>query len=251
MNTNDERFSRTARLLGETAMETLARSHVLLFGVGGVGGYVCEALVRSGVGEITLVDPDTVALSNMNRQIIATEDTLGMPKVQAAVERIRKINPACVVHTREDFYLPEKGDEYDFAAYDYVVDAIDTVSAKLDIICRCQAVGTPVISAMGTGNKTDPTGFVVTDIAKTNTCPLAAVMRRELRKRGVNHCKVVYSPVPPTKPMPDPRNGAKQSPASVAFVPPVCGLYIAAEVVRELTLPYKTTEDTHDDKPAG
>ncbi len=240
-----ERFSRTTRLIGQTAMDRLSRSHVLLFGVGGVGGYVCEALVRSGVGEITLVDPDTVALSNMNRQIIATEDTVGMPKVQAAAERIGKINPDCIVHQRREFYLPEVGDSYDFAAYDFVVDAIDTVSAKLDIICRCKEAGTPVISAMGTGNKTDPTGFVITDIAKTNTCPLAAVMRRELRKRGVNHCKVVYSPVSPIKPLPDPEDGGKNTPASIAFVPPVCGLYIAAEVVRELTAEtYLTETDT-------
>ncbi len=241
----DERFSRTARLLGSAAMNRLAGAHILLFGVGGVGGYVCEALVRSGVGEITLVDPDTVALSNINRQIIATEATLGQPKVTAAAERIRLINPACVVHQRQEFYLPEQAEKYDFTKYDYVIDAIDTVTAKLDIICRCQEAGTPVISAMGTGNKTDPTGFVITDIAKTNTCPLASVMRRELRKRGVNHCKVVYSPVPPKKPLPDPEEGRKSSPASVAFVPPVCGLYIAAEVVRELTeeLPPET-EDT-------
>ncbi len=229
------RFSRTARLLGEDAMDRLARAHVLLFGVGGVGGYVCEALVRSGVGEITLVDPDTVAESNINRQIIATDATVGMPKVRAAAERIRLINPGCIVHARQEFYLPESGDSYDFAAYDYVIDAIDTVTAKLDIVCRCRAAGTPVICAMGTGNKTDPTGFVITDISKTNTCPLASVMRRELRKRGVNHCKVVYSPTPPTKPLPDPEDGPKQSPASVAFVPPVCGLYIAAEVVKDLT----------------
>ena len=233
----DKRFSRTARLLGDDAMTRLAGAHVLLFGVGGVGGYVCEALVRSGIGEITLVDPDTVALSNLNRQIIATEATIGMPKVEAAAERIRLINPACVVHTRQDFYMPEMADSYDFSAYDYVIDAIDTVTAKLDIICRCKEAGVPVISAMGTGNKTDPTGFVITDISKTNTCPLAAVMRRELRARGINHCKVVYSPVPPKKPLPDPEDGRKPSPASVAFVPPVCGLYIAAEVVRELTEP--------------
>lgn len=231
----DKRFSRTERLLGRPAMERLAGAHILLFGVGGVGGYVCEALVRSGVGELTLVDPDTVALSNINRQIIATEATLGKPKVEAAADRIRLINPACTVHTRQEFYLPEAAENYDFSKYDYVIDAIDTVTAKLDIICRCREAGTPVISAMGTGNKTDPTGFVITDISKTNTCPLASVMRRELRKRGVNHCKVVYSPVPPKKPLPDPEDGHKQSPASVAFVPPVCGLYIAAEVVRELT----------------
>ncbi|MBQ8641735.1 MAG: tRNA threonylcarbamoyladenosine dehydratase [Clostridia bacterium] len=243
----DERFSRTARLLGENAMERLARAHILLFGVGGVGGYVCEALVRSGVGEITLVDPDTVAPSNINRQIIATEATLGLPKVEAAAERILQINPACTVHTRQEFYLPESADSYDFSAYDYAIDAIDTVTAKLDIICRCKEAGTPVISAMGTGNKTDPTGFLITDISKTNTCPLASVMRRELRKRGVNHCKVVYSPVPPKKPLPDPAGGRKQAPASIAFVPPVCGLYIAAEVVRELTeglLPEGAGEET-------
>lgn len=237
------RFSRTARLLGQTAMERLASSHVLLFGVGGVGGYVCEALVRSGIGEITLVDPDTVALSNINRQIIATDATVGMPKVTAAAERIRLINPGCTVHERQEFYLPGSGDSYDFSAYDYVIDAIDTVTAKLDIICRCQAVGTPVISAMGTGNKTDPTGFVITDISKTNTCPLASVMRRELRKRGVHHCKVVYSPTPPAKPLPDPEDGRKQSPASIAFVPPVCGLYIASEVVKDLTAGCVLTEE--------
>ncbi len=239
-NTTD-RFTRTARLLGDPAMERLASAHVLLFGVGGVGGYICEALVRSGIGEITLVDPDTVAISNFNRQILATDATLGMPKVEAAAARIHSINPACVVHTKQEFYLPALGNSYDFAAYDYVIDAIDTVTAKLDIICRCQAVGTPVISAMGTGNKTDPTGFVITDIAKTNTCPLAAVMRRELRKRGVNHCKVVYSPTPPLTPLPDPEAGRKASPASVAFVPPICGFYIASAVVADLC---KTAEDT-------
>lgn len=229
------RFVRSARLLGTDAMARLSAAHVLLFGVGGVGGYVCEALVRSGVGEITLVDPDTVALSNFNRQILATDATLGMPKVEAARLRIQSINPACVVHTRQEFYLPELSDTYDFAAYDYVIDAIDTVTAKLDIICRCQACHTPVISAMGTGNKTDPTGFVITDIAKTNTCPLAAVMRRELRKRGVNHCKVVYSPTPPLTPLPDPDPDSKRNtPASVAFVPPICGFYIAAAVVEDL-----------------
>lgn len=229
------RFVRTARLLGDTAMARLHAAHVLLFGVGGVGGYVCEALVRSGIGEITLVDPDTVALSNLNRQIIATTETIGQPKVQAAEKRIHNINPDCIVHTRQEFYLPEMGDSYDFTTYDYVIDAIDTVTAKLDIICRCQAVGTPVISAMGTGNKTDPTGFVITDIAKTNTCPLAAVMRRELRKRGVNHCKVVYSPTPPLKPLPDPEDPTSHAPASVAYVPPICGFYIASAVVDDLT----------------
>lgn len=228
-------FSRTARLLGDNAMARLHSAHVLLFGVGGVGGYVCEALVRSDIGEITLVDPDTVALSNLNRQIIATTETIGQPKVQAAEKRIHSINPNCIVHTRQEFYLPEMGDSYDFTAYDYVIDAIDTVTAKLDIICRCQAVGTPVISAMGTGNKTDPTGFVITDIAKTNTCPLAAVMRRELRKRGVNHCKVVYSPTPPLKPLPDPEDPTSHAPASVAYVPPICGFYIASAVVDDLT----------------
>lgn len=216
-------------------MARLHSAHVLLFGVGGVGGYVCEALVRSDIGEITLVDPDTVALSNLNRQIIATTETIGQPKVQAAEKRIHSINPNCIVHTRQEFYLPEMGDSYDFTAYDYVIDAIDTVTAKLDIICRCQAVGTPVISAMGTGNKTDPTGFVITDIAKTNTCPLAAVMRRELRKRGVNHCKVVYSPTPPLKPLPDPEDPTSHAPASVAYVPPICGFYIASAVVDDLT----------------
>jgi len=254
----DKRFVRTARLLGETAMERLARAHILIFGLGGVGGYVCEALARSGVGEMTLVDPDVVALSNINRQILATQSTLGMAKTEAAKERVLQINPHCRIHTRREFYMPadktapyrEEGmtvsDDYDFSRYDYVVDAIDTVTAKLDIICRCREAGTPVISAMGTGNKIDPTGFTVTDIAKTNTCPLASVMRRELRKRGVNHCKVVYSPTPPRQPLPDTEGGHKASPASIAYVPPICGLLLAGEVIRDLTaglLPDQTDKE--------
>jgi len=238
----NEKFSRTARLIGEDGVEILQRAHVLLFGLGGVGGYVCEALVRAGVGELTLVDNDTVALSNFNRQILAVEDTLGLYKTEAAERRIRTIHPYCIVHQVREFYLPpdkrpagECCTDFDFSRYDYVVDAIDTVSAKIDILCRSIEAGTPVISAMGTGNKTDAAGFVVTDIAKTNTCPLAQVMRRELRRRGVNHCKVCYSPVPPEKPLPDPdETGRKQSPASISFVPPVCGLLIAGEVVRDL-----------------
>ena len=243
-----EQFLRTAMLLGEDAVARLQKARVAVFGIGGVGGYTVEALARSGVGQIDVIDSDTVSLSNINRQILATEATLGMPKTEAARERIRLIHPGCLVHTRQEFYMPADkaelyrgtegmtvSDRYDFTRYDYVVDAIDTVTAKLDIICRCREAGTPVISAMGTGNKTDPTGFTVTDIAKTNTCPLASVMRRELRKRGINHCKVVYSPTPPQKPLPDPEGGTKVSPASIAYVPPICGLLLAGEVIRELT----------------
>ena len=205
-----------------------------------------EALVRAGIGKITLVDPDTVAVSNLNRQLVATWETVGMYKTEAAAMRIRAIDPACTVFERRTFYLPENAADFDFAAYDYVLDAIDTVSAKLSIVEECKKAGTPVICAMGTGNKLTAEGLTVTDIAKTLTCPLAAVMRRELKKRGIQRVKVVYSPVPPVKP--DPAAGKKQPPASISFVPPVCGYLMAGEVVRDLLNETEETENEGSDR---
>ena len=230
-----EMYSRTVRLIGNDGFARLRQAHVCLFGVGGVGGAAAEALVRAGIGTITLVDPDTVSGSNLNRQLVATQDTVGMAKTAAAALRIHAIDPDCRVIERRTFYLPETAAEFDFSAYDYVLDAIDTVSAKLSIVEECKRAGTPVICAMGTGNKLTAEGLTVTDIEKTHTCPLAAVMRRELRKRGIKGVKVVYSPVPPEKPAPDPAAaGTRQPPASISFVPPVCGYLMAGEVVRDL-----------------
>ena len=238
------KFERTEMLLGSAAVEKLKNSHVAVFGAGGVGGHAIEALVRSGLGEITIVDMDTVSESNINRQAFATVKTVGMPKVDAAEERIREINPDCTVHKLCQFYLPEM--EFDFAQYDYVIDAIDTVAGKLSIAEKCTAAETPVIAAMGAGNKIDPTKFVVTDIYKTSVCPLAAIMRRELRKRGVPKLKVVYSTEPALKPLFRPEEecgdtveenapkSRRATPASAAFVPSVCGLIIAGEVIRDL-----------------
>lgn len=230
----EEMYARTVRLIGQDGFDRLRRAHVCLFGVGGVGGAAAEALVRAGIGKITLVDPDTVAASNLNRQLVATQDTVGMPKTAAAERRLHAIDPDCTVIERRTFYLPENANEFDFAEYDYVLDAIDTVSAKLSIVAECKKAGTPVICAMGTGNKLTAEGMTVTYIEKTHTCPLAAVMRRELKKRGIKKVKVVYSPVPPVKPAPDPTAGKKQPPASISFVPPVCGYLMAGEVVRDL-----------------
>ena len=228
----DERFSRTETLLGRAAMERLASARVAVFGVGGVGGYVVEALARSGVGALDLIDGDTVALSNLNRQIIATENTLGMWKVDAAAARVRSIHPGCVVRTHPVMFLPASADGFDFTLYDYVVDAVDTVTAKLEIVLRARAAETPVISAMGAGNKLDPTAFEVSDIAKTSVCPLARVMRRELRKRGVYHLRVVYSREAPRPGGVGP--DGRTAPGSAAFVPPVMGLILAGEVVKAL-----------------
>ena len=230
----EEMYARTVRLIGQDGFDRLRRAHVCLFGVGGVGGAAAEALVRAGIGKITLVDPDTVAASNLNRQLVATQETVGMPKTAAAERRLHAIDPDCTVIERRTFYLPENAAEFDFSEYDYVLDAIDTVSAKLSIVAECKKAGTPVICAMGTGNKLTAEGMTVTYIEKTHTCPLAAVMRRELKKRGIKKVKVVYSPVPPIKPAPDPTAGKKQPPASVSFVPPVCGYLMAGEVVRDL-----------------
>ena len=237
-------FERTEMLLGCAAVEKLKHSHVVVFGAGGVGGHAIEALVRSGLGEITVIDIDTVSVSNINRQAFATVKTVGMAKVDAAEERIHEINPDCTVHKLCQFYLPET--EFDFSKYDYVIDAIDTVAGKIAIAEKCSALGVPVIAAMGAGNKIDPTKFVVTDIYKTSVCPLAAVMRRELRKRGVPKLKVVYSTEPALKPLFRPAEddaekkeenepkSRRTTPASAAFVPSVCGLIIAGEVIRDL-----------------
>lgn len=225
-------FERTRMLLGESAVEKLNNSRVAVFGVGGVGGYVVEALVRSGIGEIDVFDKDTVSVSNINRQIIATQTTVGMPKVEAIKARAEEINPQVKVHTHEVFYLPENADDYDFSVYDYIVDAIDTVTAKIEIIKRAKTLNIPVISSMGTGNKLDPTRLEVADISKTEVCPLARIMRRELRVRGINHLKVVYSKEEPIKSGIE-ENG-KSVPGSVAFVPSVAGLIIAGEVVKDI-----------------
>lgn len=257
------RFVRTEMLLGSDNMEKLKRAHVIIFGVGGVGGYVVEALARSGVGELTLVDDDVVAQSNINRQIIATTRTVGMPKVDAARERVLEINPEISVHACRMFYLPETAERFDFTQYDYVVDAIDTVSGKIALALEAQRCNVPVISSMGAGNKLNAAAFEVADIYETSVCPLAKVMRRELKKRGVEKLKVVYSKEEPMTPLDEEvltgeqtdllyenpsvvqndstqKNGTaksrkRQTPGSVAFVPSVAGLMIAGEVVRDLT----------------
>lgn len=231
-------LSRLELMLGAEAVSRLKAAHVAVFGVGGVGGYVVEALARSGIGAIDLIDDDTVNLTNLNRQIIALHSTLGQHKVDAAKSRILDINPACRVQAHRMFFLPENADAFDFAQYDYVVDAIDTVSGKIELAVRCSAANVPLISCMGAGNKLDPTAFVVTDISKTSVCPLARVMRRELKKRGIAHLKVVYStePAQPQKGAPDADEpGVRRSvPASNAFVPAVAGLIAAGEVIKEI-----------------
>lgn len=275
MTSRKEQYERTERLLGGAAMERLARARVAVFGIGGVGGYVCEALVRSGIGAFDLVDADHVALSNLNRQIIATRDTVGRYKTEVMRDRMLSIDPDVQVRIYNTFFLPENADGFPFSEYDYVVDAVDTVTAKVELILRAKAAGVPVISAMGAGNKLDAQQMKVADIYETQTCPLARVMRRELRKRGVKDLKVVYSeeepmtPAPPTptaaeaapsdpaaemtpapeaetgtapedtgntgRPEPAPFSGKKRAPGSTAFVPAVCGLLIAGEVVKDLT----------------
>ena len=244
-------FSRTQLLLGKDNMNRLAEAKVAIFGIGGVGGYVAEALARSGVGSFVLVDDDKVCLTNLNRQIIATRKTVGKYKAEVMRDRILEINPDAEVEVRKCFYLPENADEFDFNEYSYVVDAVDTVTAKLEIIMRAKECGVPVISSMGAGNKLDPTKFQVADIYKTSMCPLAKVMRRELKKRGVKKLKVVYSTEKPTRPLDDmsvscrtncicPPGAAhkcterRDIPGSVAFVPSVAGLIIAGEVVKDL-----------------
>lgn len=222
-----DQFQRTRRLIGDDAMAKLAAARVLVFGVGGVGGYVCEALARAGVGRIDIVDKDVVDITNINRQIIATHATVGQPKVEVCRDRMLSINPELVVEARQCFYLPEKAEEFDFTDYDYIVDAVDNVTAKIDIICRAKEAGTSVISSMGTGNKLDPTAFRVADIEKTKVCPLAKVVRKELRQRGVKGVKVLYSEEEPV-------NTGMRTPASISFVPSAAGLIIAGEVIKDL-----------------
>ena len=237
-----EQFVRTEMLLGVGAMDKLKNAHVAVFGVGGVGGYVVEALARSGVGKFDLIDNDTVALSNINRQIIATHSTVGKYKVDVMKERILDINPKAEVTVHKCFYLPENADEFDSTKYSYIVDAIDTVTAKLDLIVRAKAAGVPIISSMGTGNKLDPTQLEVTDIYKTSVCPLARVMRTELKKRGIPKLKVVYSKEQPrkvqkkeTEKINSENTGRiKDVPGSVAFVPSVAGLIIAGVVIDDI-----------------
>ena len=245
-----DQFSRTRLLFGPEGMEKLKNSYVAVFGIGGVGGYTVEALARSGIGALDLVDDDKVCLTNVNRQLYATRSTVGRYKVEVAEERIRDINPDCRVRAWKTFYMPDTQDQFDFTEYDYIVDAIDTVKGKLTLIEAAKAAGTPIISCMGAGNKTDPTAFRVADIYKTSVCPLARVMRTECRKRRIKHLKVVYSTELPVRPLEDPaiscRNHCicppdtrkctvrRDIPGSTAFVPSVAGLIIAGEVVKDL-----------------
>lgn len=233
-----EQFLRTEMLLGSEALTRLQSARVAVFGLGGVGGYVVEALARSGVGSLDLIDSDTVSVSNLNRQILATYSTVGMLKVDAARNRVLDINPACNVKTWPVFYTPDTADSFDFTQYDYIVDAIDTVTGKLALVERAKAAGTPIICCMGTGNKLDASAFQVADISKTTMCPLARVMRKELTKRGIRHLKVVYSQEEALTPTGWEEEaaalGKRQIPGSVAFVPGAAGLLLAGEVVRDL-----------------
>lgn len=243
-------FSRTQLLFGPEAMNRLSKCRVAVFGIGGVGGYAVEALVRSGIGALDLVDDDRVCLTNLNRQLHATRKTVGKYKVDAAEERVKEINPDCQVRTFKSFFMPETHAEFDFSQFDYIVDAIDTVTGKLALAEQAQALNIPIISAMGAGNKLDPASFRVADIYQTSICPLARVMRKECRKRGIRHLKVVYSTEVPTRPLEDPAISCRSHcicppgtrkctvrrdiPGSTAFVPPVAGLIIAAEVIKDL-----------------
>ena len=244
-------FSRTELLIGKEALERLSKAHVAVFGIGGVGGYVVEALVRSGIGAYDLIDDDKVCLTNLNRQIIATRDTIGRHKVEVMRERILSINPDAEVTTHRCFYLPENARDFDFSSYDYVVDAVDTVTAKLEIVMRAKESNIPVISCMGVGNKLNPTQLEIADIYKTSVCPLAKVMRRELRKRGVDKLQVLYSKEEPITPLDDSEDTCREHcvcppgttrkctqrraiPGSISFVPSAAGLIIASEVVKDL-----------------
>ena len=228
----ENQFERTALLLGKASVERLARKRVAVFGVGGVGGFVCEGLVRAGIGAIDIVDKDTVALSNINRQLIALHSTVGKNKVDVLEDRLKDINKNLIIKKYKCFFLPETSDTFDFREYDYVVDAIDTVTGKIELILKAKEAGVPIISAMGAGNKLAPTAFQVSDIYKTSVCPLARVMRRELKKRGVEKLKVVYSKEEAIKPQFG--EGEEVVPGSVSFVPSVMGLIIAGEIVKDL-----------------
>lgn len=235
-----EQFLRIQMLLGTEALERLQKARVAVFGIGGVGGYTVEALARSGVGQLDLIDSDTVSVSNINRQILATYSTVGMPKVEAARARILDINPECLVRTHQIFYTPETADRFDFTQYDYIVDAIDTVTGKLQLVQRAYETGTPIICCMGTGNKLDASAFQVADISKTSMCPLARIMRKELSKRGIRHLKVVYSQEEALTPTGWEEEaaalGKRQIPGSVAFVPGAAGLILAGEVIKDIAM---------------
>ena len=235
------KFDRTKRLLGADAMNKIKNSHVAVFGIGGVGGHAADALIRSGIGEITIVDSDEVAESNINRQLIATTKTVGRKKVEVMREHLLEINPEVIVHVYDCFFLPETKDQFDFSAYDYVIDAVDTVTAKLALVEACKEAGVPIVSSMGAGNKLDPTAFEVTDIYKTTVCPLAKVMRKELKARGIKKLKVVYSKEIPLEPIEDEDfvsdevRRRRSTPGSIAFVPSVAGLILAGEVVKDIS----------------
>lgn len=230
-----ERFERQSLIIGEEATERLSQKKVALFGVGGVGSYAAEALARCGVGTVELIDSDCVSLSNVNRQLCALDSTVGLPKVDVVAARMKDINPDITVIPRKEFFLPENADSFDFSSYDFVIDAIDTVSAKVEIALRCSRLNVPMISSMGTGNKLDPSALCISDLAKTSGCPLARVMRRELKKRGILHLPVVYSKEEPIRPINAPvsENG-KPIPGSISFVPSVAGLLAASVAVKEL-----------------
>ncbi len=234
----DARFGRTGMLLGKSAMKRLQEARVAVFGIGGVGGYVAEALARSGIGNIDLIDNDKISESNCNRQIIALSGTIGRYKTEVMKERIMEINPGAKVHTFQCFFLPENKEQFDFGSYSYIADAVDTVAAKIELALQAKAYGIPIISSMGTGNKLNPAGFEVADIYETKVCPLARVMRRELKKRGVDSLKVVYSreePIPPAFMEEIPEGSSRRSiPGSVAFVPPVAGFLMAGEIVKDI-----------------
>lgn len=231
---NQSQHARSLPLLGEQGLGRLQNARVAVFGIGGVGGHLCEALARAGVGELHLFDKDTVSLSNINRQAVALHSTVGLAKVEVMKTRIADINPDCRVIAHEVFYLPENADEYDLSEFDYIADAIDTVSAKVELICRAKAANVPIISAMGAGNKLDPSAFRVADLAKTQACPLARIMRRELGARGIRHLTVVYSEEKP-RPSLLPSEHGKHTPASVSFVPPAMGLIMAGRIVCDLS----------------
>lgn len=229
----DDRFVRTALVFGEEGMKRLLNARVAVFGVGGVGGHCVQALARAGIGAIDVFDDDVVSITNINRQAVAMTSTIGQPKVEVIRDQILDINPDAKVECRRMFYTPENADSVDLSVYDYIVDAIDTVKAKLELICRAKEQNVPIISAMGAGNKLDPTRFEVEDLAKTSVCPLCRVMRTQLKKRGVVHHKVVYSREEPVRIVADESNG-RHAPGSVSFVPPVMGLILAGEVIKDI-----------------
>ncbi len=238
-------FSRTERLLGKDALETLQKSRVAVFGIGGVGSFVCEALARAGVGRFWLVDNDSVCLTNLNRQLIALHSTLGRPKVDVMSERMHDINPDIEIDSFKTFFLPNNAEIFDFSLCDMIVDAVDTVSAKVELVVRAQRFGVPIVSCMGAGNKLDPTRFEVSDLFDTSVCPLCKVMRKELKKRGIARLKVIYSKEPPRHPV-ETQQARRQTPGSVSYVPSVAGLIMAGEVVRDLLV--KAESEPRDPK---